>query len=57
MARPVTVAGRPRTIYANDDDMRELKLLGGTASNGLRILVAQHKERQNALLPNASGAD
>ncbi len=52
MARPVTVNGKARNIYLSDADVLALKLLGGTTSNGIRILLNVYaNDNRNNRLP------
>lgn len=43
MARPITVNGKRRNVYLSDADVLALKHIGGTVSNGIRILLAKER--------------
>ena len=47
MTRPVSVNGRARNVYLSDDSVTALKRIGGTVSNGIRILLDKEASHDN----------
>ena len=54
MPRPVSVpGGKRRNVYLSDAQVLQLKLIGGTASNGIRVLL--EKEAKQCICSSVVG--